>query len=259
MTCVKRLYILLSGFEILPKSVSTRNRGEAFILSSPVCVYVLDTDRGPVLFDTGINTDNLRDPVRAHEHYTSRGWLTPPIVLPEHELLPQLEAIGLRPRDIQDVVLSHTHCDHVGNLKHFQHARVWIQKLEYDYAFSDHGNYAVFRADYDFPGIDWRIMDGDWDLMPGIRCLLTRGHMPGHQSMIVELPKCGTKILVADAVDLAENFDEELLPGETCDDPAALASLRRLKKIRDDTGGELVLFHDPVYVERLQRAPAYYE
>ena len=67
------------------------------------------------------------------------------------------------------------------------------------------------------------------------------------------------EVVTLDAGDLAENFDEELLPGETCDDPAALASLRRLKKIRDDTGGELVLFHDPVYVERLQRAPAYYE
>jgi N-acyl homoserine lactone hydrolase len=259
MTNVKRLYILLCGFEILPKSVSTRNLGESFVMSSPVCSYLLDTDEGPVLFDTGVNTDNIRDAARSHEHFTRRGWLSPPIVLPEHELIPQLEAIGVRPADIRHVVLSHTHCDHTGNIKHFRHAKVWMQKLEHDYAFGNHGNYAVFNADFDFPDIEWKVVEGDWQLMPGVRCVLTRGHMPGHQSMIVDLPHGGTKILVADAGDLAENFEHEILPGETCDDASALASIRRLKQIRADTDGELVLFHDPNYVLGARLAPAFYD
>ncbi len=64
MTSVRRLYVLLCGFEILPKTVSTRGLGGRFILSEPVCVYLLDTDRGWVLLDAGLNPANGRDRVR---------------------------------------------------------------------------------------------------------------------------------------------------------------------------------------------------
>lgn len=257
MTSVRRLFVLLCGYEIIPKTLSTRGRGEDFIIAAPVCAYVMDTDRGWVLFDTGINTDNLKDPTRVHDRFMRHGWFCPPLVLPQHELLAQLGRIGLSPQDISQVILSHTHCDHTGNLKHFRNAPVWIQRLEHDYAFGSHGNYAVFNDDFDFPDIDWRIVDGDWELMPGLRGLLTRGHMPGHQSLVVDLPG-STKILTADVGDLRENFDEEVLPGESCDDPAALVSIRRLKAVAAETGGELILLHDPNQVQRLRLAPDFY-
>lgn len=257
MTSVRRLFVLLCGYEIIPKTMSTRDRGEDFIIAAPVCAYVMDTDRGWVLFDTGINTDNLSDPARVQDRFMQHGWLCPPLVLPQHDLLAQLGQVGLTPEDISQVILSHTHCDHTGNLKHFRHAPVWIQRLEHDYAFGPHGNYAVFDDDFAFPDMDWRIVDGDWELMPGLRGILTRGHMPGHQSLIVDLPG-GTKVLTADVGDLAENFEEEVLPGESCDDVAALASIRRLKQIRAETDGELILLHDPVAVQRLRLVPDFY-
>lgn len=258
MTEVRRLYILLCGYEVVPKTMSTRGRGEDFVYAAPVCAYVLDTESGPVLFDTGINTDNITDPERCYQRFTRHGWLAPPIVLPQHELLAQLERIGLSPKDIGNVILSHAHCDHTGNLKHFRHATVWIQRLEHDYIFGAHGNYAVFDDDFDFPDIDWRIVDGDWQMMPGVNGILTRGHMPGHQSLVVDLPG-GTKVLTADAGDLMENFDDEIIPGESCDDEAALASIRRLKQIARDKNAEMILLHDPVLIQRLKLAPEFYE
>ncbi len=47
------------------------------------------------------------------------------------------------------------------------------------------------------------------------------------------------------------------MPGETCDDASALASIRRLKQIRADAFGELVLFHDQNYVMNARLAPAF--
>jgi hypothetical protein len=58
MTAVKRLYVLLCGFEVLPKTISTRDRGARFILSEPVCAYLLDTHSGWILLDAGLNPDN---------------------------------------------------------------------------------------------------------------------------------------------------------------------------------------------------------
>ncbi|MDR6755127.1 N-acyl homoserine lactone hydrolase [Mycoplana sp. BE70] len=259
MTLVSKITVLLLGYEIIPKTVSTRDRGARFVMSEPICAYLIETERGFVLFDTGVNVDNIRDPVRRESLFMSRGWLAPPIVLPEHDFLAQLSAVGVSPAAISDVVLSHVHCDHTGNLKHLRHARIWIQRLEHEFAFSNHGNLAVFNDDFDFPDMKWQIVDGDWELMPGIEGVYTRGHMPGHQSLVVTLPKGGVKVLTADAGDLWENFEDEVLPGESCDDVAALASIRKLKAIAEARSAELILLHDPVRVQTLRLAPEFYD
>lgn len=258
MTAARKLTVLLLGYEVIPKTVSTRDRGSRFVMSEPICAYLIETAAGYVLFDTGVNTDNIVDPVRRESHFMQQGWLAPPIVLPEHDFLGQLAGLNIAPEDIGDVVLSHVHCDHTGNLKHLRHARIWIQRLEHEFAFSDAEKTAVFRDDFDFPDLDWQIVEGDWKLMDGIEGVFTRGHMPGHQSLVVTLPESGTKILTADAGDLWENFEEEVLPGESCDDAAALASIRRLKSIAKERNGELILLHDPVRVQQIRLAPHFY-
>lgn len=259
MTSARKLTVLLLGYEVIPKTVSTRDRGSRFVMAEPICAYLIQTNDGYVLFDTGVNADNIRDPARCEKYFMSRGWLAPPIILPEHDFLSQLRACGVEPGDISEVVLSHVHCDHTGNLKHFRHARIWIQRLEHEFAFSDHGNLAVFNDDFDFPDMKWHIIDGDWDLMPGLRVVFTRGHMPGHQSLVVTLPNSGVKILTADAGDLWENFADEVIPGESCDDVAALASIRKLKRLASETNAEMILLHDPVRVQSLRLSPEYYD
>lgn len=259
MTDVRRLYILLCGYEILPKSVSVRGAPSSLLMCEPVCAYLLETARGWVLFDAGIDSARLKDPVQRERFLTAPGSVSAPIVLPEHELLPQLARLGVAPEDVHAVIISHTHYDHTGHVKHFTRAALYMQRREYDLAMGAHGNPAVFDDDLRLPGREWRLVDGDWELMPGVRGILTAGHMPGHQSLLVELPRGGTKILVADAGDLRENFEQEVAPGE-CPDPAqGIASIRKLKALRDATGGDLVLFHDPNDVHPRPRAPDFYE
>ncbi|MBN9449843.1 MAG: hypothetical protein J0I67_23410 [Bosea sp.] len=102
MTLARKITVLLLGYEVIPKTVSTRDRGARFVMAEPICAYLIETERGLVLFDTGVNVDNIRDPVRRESLFMSRGWLAPPIVLPEHDFLAQLAAIGVSPADIGD-------------------------------------------------------------------------------------------------------------------------------------------------------------
>lgn len=259
MTQVLKLYVLLCGFEIIPKTISTRDRGERFMISSPISAYLLETKQGYVLIDTGINSDLTNDPDLAYEYFTAHGWHPVPVVLPQHELLAQFEQIGVRPEEVNHVIMTHMHADHTGNLKLFRHARISIQRLEYEHAFSDNTSPAWFKTDYNFPDIEWDIVEGDWEVMPGLELIFTRGHTPGHQSVVVELPHSGTMVLVADAGDLWENFEQEILPGESVDDPAALASIRRLKQIARDRAGQLFLGHDPNFIQQIKLAPEYYD
>jgi N-acyl homoserine lactone hydrolase len=252
------MYVLLVGYEILPKSISTKNIGEKFIIASPICCYLLDTASGWIMLDSGFDPKYARDPQLAERYFHSAG-VVPPIVNPEHELFPQLEKIGLSARDIKHVVITHLHLDHVGNMKYFKDAQIYIQQQEYDHGFSAARPQSYFLEDYDAPDIKWQMRDGDWELVPGVNLLKTRGHTPGHQSAVIELPKTGTYVLPFDAGDFQENFDLEIIPGESVDDPAALASIRRLKKVIADKHGQMILFHDPVAIQRYRLAPEFYD
>jgi N-acyl homoserine lactone hydrolase len=257
LTVVSKLYVLLCGYEILRKSDSTRGRDQRLVFASPITAYLLETAGGLVLIDTGVNAAIVRDPGLCQQYYTGRGW-TPPIVHPEHELLAQFEQIGVRPRDVGRVLLTHMHMDHTGNLRHFRHAMVAVQRREHDYAFSPGHSPAWFDIDYALPGMQWELQEGDWEALPGVRGLATYGHTPGHQSFLVELPDSGPVLIVGDAGDLAENFDAAVLPGEASDDAEALASIHRINTIVEARRARRFIGHDPAFVHAARLAPAFY-
>jgi N-acyl homoserine lactone hydrolase len=256
-TSIRRLFVLLCGFEILPKTISTRGRGGRFILSEPVCVYLLDTASGWVLLDAGMNPDNGRDPARMQEKFWRLG-MTAPVIRDGHLLERQFAELGVGFGDVRHVILSHLHYDHCGCLRRFAHARISVQRREYVHAFGADIGMAYFRDEYDDPRLQWDLREGDWVAQPGLRLIDTRGHTEGHQSAIVDLPESGTLVLPFDAGDLQENFDEEILPGECCDDEAALAAIRRLKALESEHRATRLLFHDPVAIQEMRLAPQCY-
>lgn len=258
VTAVRRLYVALVGYEVLPKNISTKDRGAQFVMCEPICCYLLDTSEGWILLDAGFDPAYVRDPRLTQQYFHSAG-IYPPIVHPEHELPGLLAQLGLGFSDIAAVVLSHLHLDHAGYVKYLTHAPVYIQDDEHAHGFSSARPNSYFLADYDNPAIRWQLRHGDWDLLPGVRFLRTRGHTPGHQSAIIELPRAGTVVLPFDAGDLEENFAEEIGPGECVDDASALAAIRRLKAIVAETCGQMILFHDPVAIQRTRLMPQYYD
>ena len=74
----------------------------------------------------------------------------------------------------------------------------------------------------------------------------------------LELPESGTMVLPFDAGDLQENFDDEILPGETCDDAAALRAIRRIKALEAACHATRLLFHDPVAIQAMRLSPECY-
>jgi N-acyl homoserine lactone hydrolase len=258
MTRVRRLFVLLCGYEVIPKTVSTRGRGAEFILSEPISAYLLDTEDGWVLLDTGFDPAHIKGAEGRERYFYSHG-MTPPVILARHEPLAQLAGLGLTPDDIGHVILSHLHFDHAGCVKYFPKARVSIQRREYEARFSHGVTKGYIHEDYDSPAMDWRLVDGDWEVMPGLTMIDTRGHTEGHMSAVVTLPNTGVVVLPFDAGDLQENFDEEILPGSTVDAPAALVAIRRIKRILAETGGQMILFHDPVAIQATRLAPAFYD
>jgi N-acyl homoserine lactone hydrolase len=263
---VRRVIPLILGWERLPRSYSIHGDRSGVTLIEPVTAVLLDTDDGWTLLDTGFNTALIRD-AALYERLHARNHEIVPI-LPEDEgteddgsevaggsegepLAQSLAAHGVELADVSRIFLSHLHNDHAGGLRLFgRDVPVWVQRAELDYGLADHPfpeQHGMFRIDYDDPEIDWRLLDGDSELAPGVRAVLTPGHTPGHQSFVIDLPGGEGYVFAFDAGDLTENFERELAVGGFvhCEAEDTIAPIRRLKAIAAERGYRLIPGHDP--------------
>src|SRR5215470_14445148 len=73
-------------------------------------------------------------------------------------------------------------------------------------------------------------LDGDHDVFGDGSAVLisTPGHTPGHQSLLVHLPKTGWLVLSGDAVHFKDNWDHRRVPGLNVDKDKTLASMQRI-------------------------------
>lgn len=116
-------------------------------------------------------------------------------------LLQALERRGLGPDDIEVVVLTHAHWDHVQNLDLFPQAVFLIHPEEVEYARDPRrGDWATARY---FPrmleGLRVEPVRGGGEIEPGVTVVETPGHTRGHISLLVETPS-GTVAVSGDAL-----------------------------------------------------------
>jgi glyoxylase-like metal-dependent hydrolase (beta-lactamase superfamily II) len=113
---------------------------------------------------------------------------------PEGQLLRDMKAKGIDPNEIELVINTHLHPDHVGwNLSNgkptFSNARYLIPKHDWEYWTSPEViNDAPWITDSVVSLNDERILDlieGEYDVTPEIKTIPTPGHTPGHISISI--------------------------------------------------------------------------
>ena len=250
-----RLYVIPLGtveVDVAKFMAWEPERGERY--SGPVAAFLIQTDDGKnVLVDTGLSPDHIDDPECR---------IPKPDVLvtmtPEDDIRHQLGLIGVKPEDIDIVVMTHFDFDHAGGNRFFPDAAFVVQREQYEYAKATPER--CFALDWDLQELDYRLIEGDQELLPGIELVTTPGHAPGHQSLIVRgLPNTGTVILSSDAAHTHLEFEEERADPNN-DAETILASIRKLKRIRDAENATLLLNHDADHWSTDYRLlPEYYD
>lgn len=254
-TIVNRLAIILAGFEFIPLSVSYHGGGDLHWHAVPVCVYLLDTDLGPIMVEAGLDERKLRDPELRARYFPQRAGFPTPLVGPQHEIIPQLSNMGYAPEDLQYLILTHLHADHTGHTLSFPNATVYVQEIEFKASLSLTPEQGFISEDYlGVPSERLVFTHGDQALFPGIDLIFTPGHTDGHQSVLVTLKDERSFLLVGDVVDDRNNMINDLLPGGMTNPELARQSMNRIRVIMDE-GVTGIFLHDAQQVRELALAP----
>ena len=92
-----------------------------------------------------------------------------------------------------------------------------------------------------------------------VMIISTPGHTPGHQSLLVKLPKTGAVVLSGDAVHFKDNWDNRRVPAMNFNKEQTLASMQRIADILQKEHGQLWINHDKPQSDAQKKAPDYYE
>lgn len=169
-------------------------------------------------------------------------------------LASQLEQIGVKPADVKAMGVSHTHPDHIGNVEMFPQATLYVQKAEYDWPGAN--NEPRFK-----PSHPVELLSGDKDVFGdgSLTILSTPGHTPGHQSLLVKLPKTGAVVLSGDAVHFRSNWENRRVPSMNANKEQSAASMQKIADTLDKEKAQLWINHDKAQRDSQKMSPEFYE
>ena len=168
-----------------------RKPGENFILGDPhetssnldYFIWLVRSDRRLFIVDTGFNAQGAAR--------RGRSFLTPPAE--------GLARMGIDAAQVEDVIITHLHYDHVGGFEQFPAARFHLQDDEMGYATGRFMTHGFFNHAYEVDEVVAMVRhvykgrvefhDGDAQLAPGLSVHRIGGHTKGLQC---GLPQAGT-------------------------------------------------------------------
>lgn len=211
------------------------------------CYLVTTTSGAQILIDTGIAPDARLN--------------GPPPTGPTKTVLDHLQALGIEPSAIAAVNCTHFDVDHAGFHDSFPDAEFIVQRSHYERARSGDPRLERARAHWDQPHLRYRLIDGDTEILPGLNLIETSGHVTGHQSVLIRLPRTGSVLLAIDAVMMKRLFTRDRAAWPHDEDADQLrASTAKLLDLVESEEIQLVIFgHDGLQWQSLEKSPAFYD
>ena len=236
-----RLHVLEHGYlEVVDAPFVAEQGGRERVTATwPDRCYLVEHPAGLLLWDTGLpEADLLADP-------WARGRWKMVVTAP---LLPWLAGLGVAPRDVTYLGLSHLHLDHAGNANRFAAATVLVGAREHDHAFGPDAGVGYHPRDYAaLRGSRTVLVEETHDVFGDGSAVIhaAPGHTPGHQVLLLDLPVRGPLILVGDAYYAPADRTRRRAAAWNVDVAESFRSMDRIERLAATTGARLFIHHDP--------------
>ena len=224
-----------------------------------VISYLIVHPKGTLLFDTGVIPDSQ---VEAGVN-AKQGW-------PAKTLKAQLAEVGYAPSDINYLAFSHLHNDHTANGNEFAGSTWLVHQTERDAMFAppppDKGKGKAGLAQpatYNLlKDAKTKILtDKDYDVFGDGKVVImyAPGHTPGHQVILLRLPKTGPVMLAGDLYHLPQERTLHRFPTFEYNKDQSAASREKIEAVIQKTHAQLWIEHDLPTFEKIKHAPDFIE
>jgi glyoxylase-like metal-dependent hydrolase (beta-lactamase superfamily II) len=165
-----------------------------------------------------------------------------------------LASLGYAPEDVGWVINTHLHFDHAGGNTYrdrrgqvavsFPRARYVVQRGELEFARHTNERTAASYLPPNFEPVSFTLVEGEAEPLPGIHCVPTPGHVPFHQSVLVD--SGGERLcFLGDVVPTSAHLPLPWIMGYDLEPLVTLESKRRLYARAEAEGWLLFFEHDP--------------
>ena len=250
-----RLYVFDCGTLVYNKPEDYNlKRDEVKDTNMGVTCYLIVHPRGMLLFDTGLNDRLVGRPLYENvlDGYAQIKFNT---------LSGQLADIGVTPAQIDYLVLSHYHWDHVGNANDFAGSNWLVYQGDRDQMFTAEARaYPWFSQYAALEHSKTTLIHGDHDVFGDgtVIVLATPGHTEGHCSLLVRLKNSGPVVLSGDLYHYAEERTWKRMPDEEKTTGTA-ASREKIEELVRRTGAQLWIGHSMEFFRSVRKSPSWYD
>ena len=227
-----KLHFMQSGWIRTWRHLLVRRAAEGVRFTVPIPFYLIEHEKGMVLFDCGQIPPECEQPPEAN-------YITE--MTREDIAVNVLKARGFDPQKLCCIIISHSHGDHIDGLQALPDVPCYIQRRE-------PGGFLEKYADR-----QWYLLDGEYDLFGDGRIILlpTYGHTAGHQSLLLTLDDGQKLLLAVDAAYTEAALEQHPVTEAEKEDPY-WQTIARLQEFRRQ-GVRVIPGHDPSCWEQLMQ------